>query len=166
MEEIIQTTIETTIEKVIQYSNLFCFDWATLILSGIAIIISIWSAIWTVHRNNKSSYKNNLYEEVLKKALQKELPSLMQRSIDINSKTTNDIEINKFEEFLMCLRKDILVFKYTDNKFFEKIEKTILKIDDNVVLISTRKENFEKRYAELVKEIKKLYKYTEKYLFK
>ena len=41
MEEIIRTTIATTIEEIVQHSNLLCFDRATLILSVIAIIISI-----------------------------------------------------------------------------------------------------------------------------
>ena len=52
MEEIIQTTISTTMNEVIKNSNLLCFDWATLAISIIAIIISVWSVIWTVHRNN------------------------------------------------------------------------------------------------------------------
>ena len=43
MEEIIQTTISTTMNEVIKNSNLLCFDWATLAISIIAIIISVWS---------------------------------------------------------------------------------------------------------------------------
>lgn len=71
MEEIIRTTIATTIEEIMKYSNLLCFDRATLILSVIAIMISIWSAIWTVRKNNKQNYNNSLYEDILKDDLQK-----------------------------------------------------------------------------------------------
>ena len=166
MEEIIRTTITTTINEVIEHSNLFCFDWATLVLSIIAIIISIWSVIWTVNRTNKYSYKNNLYDDVLKVQLHKELPSFIQRSIDLNSKSINDEEIDKFQEFLGKLRVDLLVFKYMDNKFYEEIDNIILKIEDNIVLIVNKKENFDKRYEELVCQVKKLYKCVEKYLFK
>lgn len=166
MEEIIQTTIRTTINEVIEHSNLFCFDWATLVLSVIAIIISIWSVVWTVNRTNKSSYKNNLYDDILKEQLHKELPNFIQKSIDLNSKSIDEMEIDKFQEFLSKLRVNLLVFKYMDNKFYEEIDDIILKIEDNIVLIINKKENFDKRYEELVCQVKKLYKCVEKYLFK
>ena len=82
MEEIIQTTISTTINEVIEHSNLLGFDWATLVLSVIALMVSIWSVVWTVRKNNESSYKNNLYKDILKKPLHEELPSCIQKSID------------------------------------------------------------------------------------
>lgn len=166
MEEIIQKTITTTINEVIKNSNLFCFDWATLAISIIAIIISIWSAIWTVNKNNKSSYKNNVYEDALKDPLHLELPKLVQRSIDYKNKKVNDEEIDKFQDFLIELRNKILVFKYMDENFYKEIDNIIIKIDDNIVLITNKKENFENRYEELVKQIKALYKCIEKYLFK
>lgn len=166
MEEIIQTTISTTMNEVIKNSNLLCFDWATLAISILAIIISIWSAIWTVHRNNKSNYKTNVYDDVLKSALHNELPKFMQKSIDFENKKINDIEIDKFQDFLINLRKKILVFKYMDNKFYNEFDKIIIQIDDNIVLITNKKENFENRYNELVNNIKSLYKCTEDYLFK
>lgn len=166
MEEIIQTTISTTMNEVIKNSNLLCFDWATLAISIIAIIISIWSAIWTVHRNNKSSYKNNVYEDILKDSLHNELPIYMQKSIDFKNKKVNDNEIDKFQDFLMELRSKILVFKYMDEKFYKEIDEIIIKIDDNIVLINNKQENFENRYEELVNQIKALYKCIEEYLFK
>ena len=166
MEEIIQTTIATTIDEVIKNSNLLCFDWATLAISIIAIIISIWSAIWTVRKNNKSNYKNNVYEEILKDSLQIELPRFMQKSIDYINKRVNDEEIDKFQDFLMELRRKILVFKYMDEKIYKEIDDAIIKIDDNIVLITNKQENFEKRYEELVKQIKLLYKHIENYLYK
>lgn len=94
------------------------------------------------------------------------MPSFIQRSIDLNSKSINDEEIDKFQEFLGKLRVDLLVFKYMDNKFYEEIDNIILKIEDNIVLIVNKKENFDKRYEELVCQVKKLYKCVEKYLFK
>ncbi len=166
MEEIIRTTISATINEVIKNSNLFCFDWATLIISIIAIIISIWSAIWTVNKNNKSSYKNNIYEDILKNSLHIELPKHMQKSIDYKTKTVNDEEIDNFQDFLIELRNRILIFKYMDDKFYKKIDDIIIKIDDNIVLIINKKENFNDRYDELLKDIKDLYRCVEKYLFK
>lgn len=166
MEEIIQTTISTTMDEVIKNSNLLCFDWATLVISIIAIIISIWSAIWTVRKNNKSNYKNNVYEDILKDSLHIELPQFMQKSIDYTNKRVNDEEIDKFQDFLMELRSKILVFKYMDEKIYKEIDDAIIKIDDNIVLITNKQENFEKRYEELVKQIKLLYKNIEEYLYK
>ena len=166
MEEIIQATISTTINEVIKNSNLLCFDWATLAISIIAIIISVWSAIWTVHRNNKSNYKNNVYEDVLQEAFHVKLPMYMQKSIDFKNKTVNDNEIGKFQDFLIDLREKILVFKYMDEKFYKEIDKIIIKIDDNIVLINNKQDNFENIYNELVDQIKELYKCIEKYLFK
>ena len=166
MEEIIRTTIATTIEEIMKYSNLLCFDRATLILSVIAIMISIWSAIWTVRKNNKQNYNNSLYEDILKDDLQKKIPMLIHKSIDVKRKCVNDQEINEIEEFLSKLRESILVFKYIDSEFYRKLDEIIVNIDENIVLISTRNENFDKRYAMLMSEIKKLYKCIEKNLFK
>lgn len=166
MEEIIRTTITTTIEEIIQYSNLLCFDRATLILSVIAIIISIWSAIWTVKKNNKQNYNNSLYEDILKDDLNKKMPILIHKSIDIKRKCVNDKEINEIEEFLSELRESILVFKYINPNFYKKLDEIIVNIDENIVLISTRSEKFNKRYEILMSEIKKLYKCIEKNLFK
>lgn len=166
MEEVIRTTISTTIEEIIKYSNLFCFDWATLILSLIAVIISIWSVIWTVKKSNKQNYNNSLYQDILKEDLNKKMPILIHRSIDAKSKCVNDEEINELEEFLSELRESILVFKYINPDFYNKLDGIIVNIDENIVLISTRNENFEKRYAILMSEIKKLYKCIEKNLFK
>ena len=166
MEEIIRTTIATTIEEIMKYSNLLCFDRATLILSVIAIMISIWSAISTVRKNNKQNYNNSLYEDILKDDLQKKMPMLIHKSIDVKRKCVNDQEINEIEEFLSKLRESILVFKYIDSEFYRKLDEIIVNIDENIVLISTRNENFDKRYAMLMSEIKKLYKCIEKNLFK
>lgn len=166
MEEIIRTTITTTIEEIIQYSNLLCFDRATLILSVIAIIISIWSAIWTVKKNNKQNYNNSLYEDILKDDLNKKMPILIHKSINIKRKCVNDKEINEIEEFLSELRESILVFKYINPNFYKKLDEIIVNIDENIVLISTRSEKFDKRYEILMSEIKKLYKCIEKNLFK
>lgn len=166
MEEIIQTTISTTINEVIEHSNLLGFDWATLVLSVIALMVSIWSVVWTVRKNNESSYKNNLYQDILKKPLHEELPSCIQKSIDLNNKSIDDLEIDKFQDFLMDLRIKILVFKYTDNEFYEEMENNIVKIDEYIVLISNRKENFEKRYEELILVVKNLYKCVEQHFYK
>lgn len=166
MEDIIQTTISTTIEEIIKNSNLFYFNWTTLTISIIAIIISIWSVIWTVNKNNKSSYKNNVYEDILKNPLHKELPSFIQKVINVETRKINENEIDKFQEFLMGLRKEILFFKYMDNKFYNEIDSIIMQIDDNIVLMINKKENFDYRYEELIKQVKRLYKCVEKYLFK
>lgn len=166
MEENIAKIISTTIKEVIKNSNLLFFDTVNLIFSVVAFIISIWSVTWTIHKNNNTNYKNNLYEDILKKPLHKELPMHIHKSFNINSKVTNDDEINKFEDFLMSLRKDILIFKYIDNNFYKKMEATIIKIDENIVLINAKKGEFDLKYNNIIKATKKLYKYTKKYLFK
>lgn len=166
MEEVIQTTIEATLNEAIKNANLLYFDWTTLVISIIAIIISIWSAIWTVRKNNKSTYKSNIYKDILENPLHNELPIHMQKSIDFNNKKVNDNEIDKFQSFLMELRSRILVFKYMDEKFYNEMDKIIMKIDDNIVLINNKQENFENRCEELVSQVKALYKCIEKYMNK
>ena len=166
MEEIIQTTISTTIEEIVKQSNLLYFDKATMILSIIALVISVWSVIWTARKNNRSSFKNNLYDDILKEALHINLPKLVQRSIDYGNKKVNDNEIDKLQDLLMELRSKILVFTYINEKFYNEIDSIIIKIDETIVLMINKKENFERKYEELMGHIKALYKCVEKYLFK
>ena len=166
MEEIVQATIKTTIEEVIKNSNLFCFDWATLIISILAIIISIWSVIWTVRKNNKQSYNNILYEDILQEKLHKDMPLLINKSIDVVGRCVNQEGIDELEDFLAELREAILVFKYNNPQFYKSLDKIIVNIDEKIVIISTRNENFEERYEKLIEEIKKLYKCIEEKLFK
>lgn len=167
MEEIIQTTIKTTIEEVNNNSNSIAFNITTITLSALAIIISVWAAIWTTRKNNKLNYKNNLYENVLQDILQKQIPVLIQKSLNADCKKVNENQINKLEKLITKdLRNAILVFKYIDNKFYNKMEETIIKIDDDIVLISTRQNNFDRMYGELIKNIESLYTYVERYLFK
>ena len=90
----------------------------------------------------------------------------MQKSINLRNRTVNNNEIGKFQDFLLDLRGKILVFKYMDEKFYKEIDKIIIKIDDNIVLINNKQDNFENIYKDLVDQIKELYKCIEKYLFK
>ena len=46
------------------------------------------------------------------------------------------------------------------------MEATIIKIDENIVLINAKKGEFDLKYNNIIKATKKLYKYTKKYLFK
>lgn len=166
MEEILRTTITTTIEEIIKNSNLLCFDWATLIISILAIIISIWSAVWTVWKNNKQNYNNFLYEDILKKKLHKELPSLIHDAINISTKKADNTKISKLEKCIGELRKDILIFKYQKPIFYEKLDSILIKLDEQIVVINSRTENFDKKYEEITAEIKKMYKCIEDNLFK
>ena len=158
MEEIVRITIKN--------SNLLCFDWATLIISILAIIISIWSAVWTVLKNNKQNYNNFLYEDILKKKLNKELPSLIHEAINISTKKTDNEKITKLEDLIGELRKDILIFKYQKTSFYERLDSILIKLDEQIVLINSRSENFDKKYEEITEEIKKMYKCIEDNLFK
>lgn len=162
MEEIIQTTITTTIEEIIKNSNLLCFDWATLIISILAIIISIWS-VW---KNNKQNYNNFLYEDILKNKLNKELPLLVHEAIDISTQKTNNEKISELEVFIGELRKNILIFKYQNPIFYEKLDLILIRLDEKIVVINSRSENFDKKYEEITDEIKKMYKCVEDNLFK
>lgn len=166
MEEIIRTTISTTINEIIKNSNLLYYDISTLVISIVALIISIWSAIWTARQNNKLSFKNHVYEDLLKKPLQVDLPKFVQKSIDYTNKKIDDEIIDEFQDFLMNFREQILLFKFTNERFYKKIDNIIIKIDDNIVLITNKQENFEVRYNELVKQVKELYRCVEKYLYK
>lgn len=166
MEEIIQTTIQATMQEISNYSNMSAFDWITHILSIVAIISSIACVIWTVKKGNKQTYNTSLYDDILKDDLNKTLPLLIHKSVDCSNKKVNQKEVEKLESFLLKLREKILVFKYIDLKFYEKLEKNIIDIDEKVVLISSRKEGFDRLYKELSEKVRSLYKTIEKNLFK
>ena len=167
MEEIIQTTIKTTIEEINNNSNSIAFNIVTITLSILAIIISIWVAIWTTKKSNRLNYKNKLYENILQDIFQKQIPALIQKSLNVDCKKVNEDQIDKLEKLITeDLRNAILIFKYINSQFYNRMEKTIIEIDDDIVLISTKEDNFDRMYEKLIKDMKNLYSYVEKYLFK
>lgn len=158
--EVIKITIESTVNSIIENANLLFYDKFSLLLSIFAIIISIWA----VYRNERSQYNNKFYDGVLLKPLQEKLPILINNAIDENNSTINDEAYLQLDDFIKEFRKDILVFKYVDNKFFEKIDNQLIQIDELLVVMSNRDENFKKNYDKLLKEVGKLYNISRKYI--
>lgn len=158
--EVIRTAVETSIDKTIENSNLLFFDNLTLLLSILAIIISIWSVI----KGEISQFKINIYDNVLSNPLQKDLPQLLNEAINLEQTCINEEACSKLEEYIGQLRKNILVFKYENCKFYGKIDSLLVKIDNQLVVMSNRNENFMEKYTELLKLVKDLYKKTRKYI--
>lgn len=158
--EIIRMAVETSIEKTIENSNLLFFDNVTLILSILAIIISIWSIL----KDETSQFKSKFYDNILLEPLQKELPQLLNEAINLERACINDVACSELEEYIGKLRKKILVFKYENYKFYEKIDKLLVKIDNQLVLMSNRNENFMEKYAELLQLVKELYRKIKRYI--
>ena len=52
------------------------------------------------------------------------------------------------------------------NSYTDEEDNSDIKIDEDIVLISTRTENFEQKYEILMKDIKDLYRCVERHLFK
>lgn len=165
-EALIQVTIQTTIEEIIKNSNLFQFDIANLIISILAIGISIWSVYSTSKKSAQANYRKDLYDNMLRQLLQDKMPEIVNKSFDLKSETVNKIEVDKLEELIGKIRNKLLVFKYIDKVFYEKMEKTLVDLDEKIVIISTRSENFKEKHENILKDIDCLYKIIEKHLFK
>lgn len=158
--DIIRTTIETTINSIIENSNLLFFDKSALLLSILAIIISVWA----VFKNEYSQYKNKFYDGIFLKPLQEELPSLINNAINTEQYCINQEACTELEEYIGNFRKRILVFKYMNEKFYKKIDNILIDIDQQLVIMNNRNENFEEKYSNLLKTINKLYKESKKYI--
>ncbi len=165
-EELIRITIQTTIEEVIKKSNLLQFDFANFWISITAICISIWSVYFTLKKSSQANYYRDLYNNLLKDLLQDKLPQIINKSFNLNSKTVEQSGINEFEEFIGKFRSNLLVFKYINKKFYKKMEEILVSLDEKIVVISTRSENFQEKYEHILEDVNHLYKTVDKYLFK
>lgn len=164
IQTIIETAVRTTIEETIKNANLLTYDRLALMISILAIVVSVVVAIWTARRTERSNYKNNYYENILLEPLQKKLPILIHKAID--KQKVNKKESDKLEKYITEFRNIILPFKYIDEEFYKKFDAKLIELDEIVVILYSKKENFDKNYKKLYGIIKELYKLSEKYLFK
>lgn len=164
IQTIIETTVKSTIEETIKNANLIAYDRLALIISIIAIVVSIIVAIWTAKRTEKSNYRNNYYQNILLEPLQKKLPLLLHKTID--NQKINKKEASKLEKYIAEFRNIILPFKYIDEKFYKKFDTKLIELDEILVVLYSKDENFNKNSKKLYDIAKKLYKLSEKYLFK
>lgn len=164
IQAIIQTVIQTTIEETIKNANLLAYDRLALIISIFAIGVSIAVAIWTAKRTERSNYRSNYYKNILLDPLQKKLPLLLHKAI--GKQKINKKEADKLEKYIEEFRNIILPFKYIDEKFYKKFDLKLIEIDETLIILYSKDENFDKNSKKLYKTVKKLYKLSEKYLFK
>lgn len=164
IQTIIETTVKVTIEETIKNANLLAYDRLALIISILAILVSIIVAIWTVRRTEKSNYRNNYYENILLDPLQKKLPLLLHKAID--NQRINKKEADKLEKYITEFRNIILPFKYIDEKFYKKFDRKLIELDETLVILYSKTENFDNNSRKLYNTAKQLYKLSEKYLFK
>lgn len=158
--EVIREVIETTINSTIENANLLVFDKFSLGISIIAIVISIW----TVFRNESIQFKNKFYDKILQNPLQDDLPKLINEAINVERSDINEESCTKLEEYIGEFRQRILVFKYNDERFYRKIDKVLVDIDEQLVVMVNRNKNFSKKYSEFLNLVKKLYKLSKKYI--
>lgn len=159
-EETIKVLIQTTINSTIENANLLIYDRCATIISVLAIVISIWA----VFRNELKQYNNKFYDKILGSELQEQLPLLLNNALDLENKRVNEESFSKLEEFIGELRKKILVFKYNNEKFYNSINKALIDIDEKMIIMTNRSENFQIKYLDLLKSIKKLYRVCKKYI--
>lgn len=158
--EVIKITIETTINSIIENANLLVFDKIALFLSFVAIAISIWS----VYRNEALQYKNKFFDGVLLEPLRDKLPKLIKKAINIEMSCVDEEGCAELEQFIKDFRSEILVFKYVDKEFYDKIDSELIKIDEILILMNNRNESFNNKYEELLREVGNLYKDSKKYI--
>lgn len=158
--QVIREVIKTTINETIKSANLLVFDTCSLIISIIAIIISIW----TVFRSEKIQFRTKIYDNLLQKPLQEELPELINNAINEENCNINGKACTKLEKFIDKFRHKILVFKYNDLKFYKKMDSILIDMDEKLVVMTNRDANFSKNYSEFVELVKKLYKTSKKYI--
>lgn len=133
----------------------------TLIVAIVAVIISIWS----VKRNEKVNYRTKIFEVVFKELFEK-FPLLVNNAIDEHSYTINEDACDIVEDTIGKYRERILVLKYSDNDYYMKIDKQLIKMDEKLTLLAGYRNFtfFNNYYAAFLKEVKKLYKIVRKYI--
>lgn len=142
------------------------FEKFSIVMMIITLALSITSIIWsytTSKKTNKISLREKYYNDVFKNILIKQIPDLYTKFINTDNKTVDESISVEFESTIGELRKKIKFLKFTNEKVYTKMDKVLVKIDDAIVLLSSKMDSFERIQPDMEQSIKEIYKLVEKH---
>lgn len=134
------------------------------ILSGIAIIISILSAVfsWIITKKiNKVNLHSIFFNHLFLVFLTEELPKAIEKAYSFKKE-----DIDTLEQLVILLYFKIKIYQYIDEEFYKKVEEKLLILDDYLVELPNHKiKKNETKKGELDFKVKALYRiFMDKYL--
>ncbi len=105
-----------------------------MILSIIAILVSIISFICTFYQANKHNtinLKSRFYEKIFDEYLTEKIPEAM-RKIYYDNNTNRLSDADNIRQVLSDLKKECLFFKYSDQKFYKSLIKLINDLEQEI----------------------------------
>lgn len=138
------------------------------ILSIFSTVCSILLTLASLRLNRKINYVNseaNFYDDIFYQVLKNEIPNARKKL----QFTKNKLEKNNYIELtstLTKLKKDIFCFHYKNPKFYIKLEKVIIDLDDFIISTSNKQYIEITEQSQVLKTIDKKIKLIYKCIFK
>ena len=105
------------------------FDWAPIVLSIIAIAISIYT-IYQTKETHKATLASTFFASIFKEYLLEKFPNGRERICFENGRIKgHEILVDDLNK----LRRDILYFKYADNDFYLALKKELQDLENYIV---------------------------------
>lgn len=131
-------------------------------ISFIIALISLVYSIYNSRKINKLNMRNN-YFDIFKEDLTKNMPDFRSRFISEESDKSSDEVGKEFEKYINDFRKKIRFLSYIDNKNYKKIDKSLVKLEEEIILLPTRKKNRDEHIKNIDKLMKYIYKKINKH---
>lgn len=142
------------------------FEIAQVVTGVIAILLSIASLIYTNHiskKQTKLKMKENYYQPVFQKMLLVTFPNVFTSFIDIKNNTVYIEASNDFEKAIGEFRKKIKFLQFIDITVYNNIDSLLVKIDDDIVLLCSDRDNKEEKIKEIHNLVNQVYDEINKY---
>lgn len=143
-----------------------------MILSIIAILVSIISFICTFYQANKHNtinLKSRFYEKIFDEYLTEKIPEAVLK-LNYNNITHRLTDANDIRDILSDLKRDSLFFKYSDIKFYNELVKLINRLENEISdkVNNPEPDNQErcKNILKMVNIVEEIYKYILNYSIK
>ncbi len=136
------------------------FEIAQVVTSVLAILLSIASLIYTNHiskKQTKLKMKENYYQPVFQEMLLVTFPNVFTSFIDIKNNIVYTEASNDFEKAIGEFRKKIKFLQFIDITVYNNIDSLLVKIDDDIVLLCSDRDNKEEKIKEIHNLINQLY---------
>lgn len=136
-----------------------------IVLSIITILISAAAFIYSLVNSDKINRINLRinYFDIFKDDLTKLIPEFYTSFITNESYIVNDSIGLEFEEYINKFRKKIKFLKFVDKKGYTKLDANLIKLEEEIIILPTRKENREEHILLIDNIIKKIYKTLNKH---
>lgn len=142
------------------------FEITQVVTNVLAIILSIASLIYTNHiskKQTKLKMKENYYQPVFQEMLLVTFPNVFTSFIDIKNNIVYTEASNDFEKAIGEFRKKIKFLQFIDITVYNNIDSLLVKIDDDIVLLCSDRDNKEEKIKEIHNLINQLYDEINKY---